>query len=172
MSIKKLHTVWSNSSDHIDKLIIDLKESGEYPDLDDDELWCEACKLNSFYLDDQKINLDIQLSSPIVCIADIGRWNGRFSGYKKIESGNIKDCLYSECDVCTWFVDQDEELKCTAKHHDGTNNYLYRQLKENLSLDDWEDFEFLLIAGDFTEKDLDKYSTPIGSYISKVYGWN
>ena len=47
--------------------------------------------LNHDYLEDERVNLNIQLPQPIICIADLGRWNGRFSGYKEIASGNIRD---------------------------------------------------------------------------------
>ena len=48
--------------------------------------------IRSYY---ERVNLDIHLNENILIIADIGRWNGRFSGYKEISSGNIKDCLYT-----------------------------------------------------------------------------
>lgn len=39
---------------------------------------------NSEYLDDERMNLDIQLDKPILVIVDLGLWNGRYSGYKEI----------------------------------------------------------------------------------------
>ena len=39
-------------------------------------------------------------------IGDLGRWHGRVSGYKMIDSGNIKDCLYSDTDYTEWYVDK------------------------------------------------------------------
>ena len=51
------------------------------------------CETNADYLSDERVNLNIQLSQPILVIADLGLWNGRRMGYKEIPSGNIRDCL-------------------------------------------------------------------------------
>ena len=47
-------------------------------------------EINSTYFQDEKTNLDIQLSSPILVVGDLGLWHGRRMGYKEIESGNIR----------------------------------------------------------------------------------
>ena len=52
-----------------------------------------------------------------------------FTAYGEIKSGNIKDCLESEMDDLTWYVDHLGDLRCDAIHHDGTNHYLYRCYK-------------------------------------------
>ena len=77
---------------------------------------------NYDYLSDERVNLNVQLSQPIIVIGDIGRWNGRVAGYKMIESGNIKDCLYSDTDYTEWYVDKYGDLRADAVHHDGTNH--------------------------------------------------
>ena len=48
----------------------------------------------------------------------LGRWNGRFSGCREIASGNIADCLYTDMDYATWYVDKNGDLRCDAVHHD------------------------------------------------------
>ncbi|MGE4353904.1 MAG: hypothetical protein AB7D36_07465, partial [Oscillospiraceae bacterium] len=52
-------------------------------------------EINGEYLSDERMNLNIQLPRSIIIIADLGLLNGRFSAYKMIGSGNIRDCLYS-----------------------------------------------------------------------------
>ncbi len=47
-------------------------------------------EINGDYLDDERMNLDVQLSQPILVIADLGLWHGRRMGYKEIPSGNIR----------------------------------------------------------------------------------
>ena len=96
----------------------------------EDERYALMHEFNYDYLDDKRINLNIQISQPILVIADLGRWNGRFSGYKEIASGNIRDCLYSDTDMTEWFVDHRGDLRADAIHHDGTNHYLYRVYKD------------------------------------------
>ena len=81
----------------------DIKKWDEINGLDDNpndenELYKWMVETNKDYLSDERANLNIQLSQPIIIIGDIGRWNGRVMGYKMIDSGNIKDCLYSDTD--------------------------------------------------------------------------
>ena len=116
------HLIWSDY--HID--YEDWREQLEedYPDLSEDERYRTMLEINAGYLDDERSNLDIQLSQPIIVIADLGLWNGRRTGYKEIQSGNIKDCLYSNHDFSTWYVDKLGDLRCDDVHHDGTNHYI------------------------------------------------
>ena len=71
----------------------------EYPDLSEDERIRLMNELNSEYLEDERANLNIQLSQPILVIGDLGLWYGRRMGYKEIASGNIRDCLFTERDI-------------------------------------------------------------------------
>lgn len=82
------HIIWSDISLDLD----DWRESLEelYPGYSDDELYDIMVKSNAENLYDERVNLNIQLSQPIIVIGDLGRWNGRVSGYKMIDSGNIK----------------------------------------------------------------------------------
>ncbi|MBR5677056.1 MAG: hypothetical protein IKX20_02845 [Paludibacteraceae bacterium] len=95
----------------------------EYPDLTEDERFVLMHEFNCDYLNDERSNLNIQMSRLFLIIADLGRWNERFSDYKEIESGNIRDCLYSDTDMTEWFVDHQGDLRADAIHHD---DYLYR----------------------------------------------
>ena len=96
------HIIWSDISLDLD----DWRESLEelYPGYSDDELYDIMVKSNAENLYDERVNLNIQLSQPIIVIGDLGRWNGRVSCYKMIDSGNIKDCLYSDTDYTEWYV--------------------------------------------------------------------
>jgi hypothetical protein len=123
------HIIWSNYTLDFEAWKRDLQV--DYPYKSDFELRGIMHEFNNDYLNDERINLNIQLPREILVIADIGRWNGRFSGYKEISSGNMKDCLYSDCDYTEWFVDNEGEFRCDAVHHDGKNHYLYRGIKEN-----------------------------------------
>ena len=112
------HLIWSNY--HLD--FEDWREDleAEYPDLSESELMEMMYERNNDYLSDERINLDIPLSQPILVIGDLGLWFGRRSGYKEIPSGNIRDCLFSDTDYTTWYVDKLGDLRCDAVHHDGT----------------------------------------------------
>lgn len=94
------HVIWSNLNLNLD----DWKEwlLEDHPNIDPDDedaLYRLMVDTNDDYLDDERCNLSIQLSQPILVVADLGLWHGRRMGYKEIESGNIRDCLYdpNEC---------------------------------------------------------------------------
>ena len=124
------------------------------------------------YLDDERSNLDIQLSQPIIVIADLGLWNGRRTGYKEIQSGNIKDCLYSNHDFSTWYVDKLGDLRCDDVHHDGTNHYIYRAYKDGVSDAAKEALKYKIYRGIATRSDITRVTRRLGDDIAKVYGWN
>ena len=129
-------------------------------------------KINSDYLDDERINLNIKLSTPIMVCADLGLWNGRKSGCRMIESGNIKDCLYSSCDFNEWFVDERGDFRCTAVHHDGTNHYLYRAVKETTTEAQVERLKEKLYYGIATRSDITRITRRLGDDIANVYGFS
>lgn len=164
----KNHLIWT-SQPNFEDWKDDLQE--EYPELTEEELIEKMYDINNDYLDDERINLNVQLETPIIVIADIGRWDGRFSGYAVIESGNIKDCLYSSCDYSTWYVDNLGDLRCRAIHHDGTNFYLYRAFKNGLSEEQIENFKYKIYTGTATRKDVTRYTTRLGDDIARVYGF-
>ena len=164
------HIIWSNTDINVADYADFLQE--EYPEVTDPYKQYElCCEMNANYLYDERANLDKVLPHPIICIADLGRWNGRCMGYKMIESGNIADCLYdSNCDYCTWYVDRYNDLCFSGAHHDGTNHYLYRELRD-LSDKQMENFLEKLHTGRLTRRDITRYTTSIGSHIQRVYGW-
>ena len=85
------HIIWSNYDLDYEDWREDLE--AEYPSLSDNERLFLMYEMNSEYLNDERVNLNVQLSQPILVIGDLGLWNGRRMGYKEIESGNIRDCL-------------------------------------------------------------------------------
>ncbi len=165
---KTEHIIWSDRIDYEDWR---LDMESEYPDESEQFRIDRAYQINDSYLDDERCNLDIQLSRPILVIGDIGRWNGRVMGYKEIKSGNIKDCLYSECDYNKWFVDKNGDLRCEAIHHDGTNYYLYRTYKDGVSREQIENLKWKIYYGKATRADITRITRRLGDEIGKVYGW-
>ena len=161
--------IWQDIHLDLDDWIVDLKE--EYPNLGKDALMQKMYEINAEYLDDERANLNIQCDTDIIVFGDIGRWNGRREGYKIIESGNIKDCLYSECDMNEWYVDRDGDLRSTQIHHDGRNYLYYRKFKDGLSSDDREDFLDKFYDGNATQEDIDRVTDKLGGMIAEVYGW-
>ena len=62
--------------------------------------------LNAEHLEDERREMDVPVGSPIIVIADSGRWDGRDTGYREIENGCLNDCLYSELDGVTSQADK------------------------------------------------------------------
>ena len=162
--------IWSNYHLDLDDWRDDLLE--EYPDAGEAELYQLMQERNDSYLDDERVNLNIQQSRPILVIADLGRWNGRFSGYKEIASGNIRDCLYSDTDYSTWYVDRLGDLRCDAVHHDGTNHYLYRVYKPGVTDAQIDRLKEKIYDGVATRTDVTRITQRLGDDIGKVYGWS
>lgn len=163
------HLIWTNKDLDYEDWKADLEE--QYPELSEEERIQMMYETNNDYLDDERHNLDIQLAEPIIVIANLGRWNGRFLGYKEIESGNIKDCLNTDTDYATWFVDKKGDLLCEATHHDGTNYYLYRTYRKGVSEKQIELLKEKIYDGSVTEKDINRVTQRLGDSIAKVYGW-
>lgn len=127
--------------------------------------------MNDDYLYDERANLNIKCGQPIVIIASLGLWNGRHQGVKIIRSGNIADCLYIEHEYAEWYVDGYHNLRATVPHHDGTNYYLYRLFKDNITEDQVARFSDKVCDGTLTPADISKYTINLGDKINEVYGW-
>lgn len=166
----KDHLIWSNNSPDYEDWRDNLE--AEYPELTERERIDLMYEINNSYLDDERVNLNIQLPRPILVIGDIGRWNGRVSGYKEIPSGNIRDCLYSDCDYTTWFVDKLGDLRCDAIHHDGANHYLYRVYKDGATEEQINRLKSKIYNGTATREDITRVTKRLGDVIGKVYGWS
>ena len=165
--MKDRHIIWSNENLDLDDWREDLQE--QYPDCSEDELYRIMCETNADYLSDERVNLNIQLSQPILVIADLGLWNGRRMGYKEIPSGNIRDCLSGGYDYTTWYVDKKGDFRCDDIHHDGTNHYLYRVYKDGVSEYQKDRLKEKLYEG---TADVTRITRRLGDEIGKVYGWD
>lgn len=164
------HLIWSNNNLDYADWKDDLE--AEYPDVSEDERMNLMYEINDSYLEDERMNLNVQLAQPILVVADLGLWHGRCTGYKEIESGNIRDCLQSDTDYSTWYVDRRGDLCCDAIHHDGTNHYLYRVYKDNAQ--EWQ-IDLLkekLYNGTATRTDITRVTRRLGDEIAKVYGFS
>lgn len=164
------HIIWSNCHLDYDDWKDDL--AAEFPDMSESQRIQMMYDRNNDYWDDERANLNIQLFAPILVIADIGRWDGRYSGYSEIKSGNIQDCLYSSSDYATWYVDRLGDLRCDAIHHGGTNHYLYRVYKSGVTEMQIERLKGKLYDGTATRIDITRITKRLGDAIGKVYGWS
>ena len=164
------HIIWSNYDLDYEDWRDDLE--AEYPELTEDQRIALMYEINGDYLDDERVNLNIQLSQPILVIGDLGLWYGRRSGYKEIESGNIRDCLYADTDYSTWYVDKLGDLRCDAIHHDGTDHYLYRAYKDGVRESQIDLLKDKLYRGIATRADVTRITRRLGDVIARVFGFS
>ena len=127
--------------------------------------------LNAEYLEDERREMDIQVGSPIIVIADIGRWDGRHTGYREIASGCLKDCLYTELDGVTWYVDDRGDFRMDGYHHDGHNYYLYRRYRDDATPESIEEFQSKILNHTLTKEDIDRVTVRLGDDLAKIYGF-
>ena len=164
------HIIWSDYDLDYEDWKDDLE--ADYPDLSEQERMMLMYEINGDYLEDERMNLDVQLSQPILVIGDLGLWNGRRMGYKEIHSGKISDCLYADTDYSTWYVDKLGDLRCDAIHHDGTNHYLYRTYKDGVRQSQIDNLKEKLYYGTATRADITRITRRLGDEIAKVYGFS
>lgn len=160
--------IWSNRNLDLDDWRDDLEE--QYPDADENELWNIMYETNNDYLDDERTNLNIELPCRIICIADLGLWDGRQSGYR-MGPTNIAKCLECDNDYNEWYVDDLGDLRGVSVHHDGTNHYLYRVFKESATATQIENLQIKIYNGTVTRRDITRVTNRLGDYIAAVYGW-
>lgn len=149
----KQFTIWSNypGSDYY----IDLMQEAESEDFDAEaELYSRLDDLVDFN----------QSSADLIVLGDLGLWNGRAHGYK--EYAELADCFRCGFEYAEWSIDQHNNLRCRTSHHDGTNYYLFREWKENLSEEQKNNFLEKLYAGAATSRDITRYTRSIGAKIS------
>ena len=163
----KKRIIWSNNHINLDDWKDFLEE--EHPDVEDEnEQYKLITELNDEYLYDERANLDKVLDGRILVIGDLGRWNGRVSGYKIIDSQNVKDILYSDCDYCEWYSDG-YNIRSTQHHHDGTNYLLYRVIREDRNIDNLLDA--IYNGEEISNSKLNYYTKSLHTSIAEIYGW-
>lgn len=81
------------------------------------------------------------------------------------------DCLYSEMDMCEWYVDKYGDLRADAVHHDGRNHYLYRVYKDTATDCQIENLKAKIYNGKATRADITRVTRRLGDDIAAVYGF-
>lgn len=162
----KKHIIWSN----IDLNVNDWKDflEEEYPDVEDKyEQYRLIEDLNYLYLEDEHANLNKKTDGRILVIADLGLWNGRRQGYK-ILNENVNNIFSTGEEYTEWYSDG-YNIKAVASHHDGTNYYEYRVIREDRNINNLLDA--IYNGEEITRKKLNYYTKSLHPYVAKIYGW-
>lgn len=128
-----------------------------------DEEWGEEVYR---WLDDERMNLNVQVDGVIIAFGDLGLWRGRRQGYQILGS-NIADILHSSCEDCEWYGDS-YNIRGRMAHHDGTNYVLYRVAKSRENAERIADKIYNL---EIDEKGFRKLTRSLYPYVADIYGW-
>ena len=165
---KNDHLIWTNDGyyETYRKVMDD-----EHPEMSDKEKHRLAYDLNQNLLYDIREKLEIYLNQPILLIGRYGLYGNVHTGISEIGSRSIQDCLYSNDDKVTWYVDTQGDLRCDSSHEAGRNHYLYRTWKDDVSLRQKQMMLQKVSEGKPVERELFNLTRPLGKEISKAFGW-
>lgn len=168
----KKRIIWSNMNINPDDWKEGYKEIAEEngwdEDIDDENnLWNYIYEELDHYIDDERMNLDVTTDGRILVVTDLGLWYGRRQGYRILD-GNVKNILSADVDYVEWYSDG-YNIKATAAHHDGTNYYEYRVIREDRNIQNLLDA--IYNGEEITRKKLNYYTRSLEPYVRRVYGW-
>lgn len=155
------HVIWTsevNTEDYAEYFeeMGYTKENG----YSEDEIYQIACDMVNEDYHDTLANFNMELNNNIVIVADLGLWNGRQNAYKVVGT-NLKDTLQSHVNGMSdmKFYTDGYNYCADEYHHDGTNHYVFRVLKDGVSADK------------LTDKNVMRYTKSLKKTVNNVYGW-
>lgn len=168
----KKRIIWSNMNINPDdwkEIYKEIAEENGWDEDTDDEnnLWNYIYEELDHYIDDERMNLDVTTDGRILVVADLGLWYGRRQGYRILDR-NVKNILSADVDYVEWYSDG-YNIKATATHHDGTNYYEYRVIREDRNIQNLLDA--IDNGEEITRKKLNYYTRSLEPYVRRVYGW-
>jgi len=118
--------------------------------------------------DDEQSNLFRILDGRILCIADMGLWNGRRTGYK-ILGNNLNEILTTGigCDEKEIYCDA-YNVYAQGYHHDGRNHVEFREIREDRNIENLTDKIFS--NQPITRREINYYTRSLRPYIKQIYG--
>ena len=170
------HIIWSNRNLDIDDWrdayaeFLEINEIDDKDPEDENAIYNYMVEINAEYLDDERANLNKPIDGRILVIADLGLWHGQVSGYRIINTKNLNAFLQFNYDYAEFYGDG-KEIRGIVVHHDGTNHYLYRMIREDRA----EGIDRLLDAicnGEtISPQKLNYYTQSLYKAVADVYGW-
>ena len=162
--------IWSSEINMNDweEYVQEQKEEG-FIEKDSDG-YKEVVDLMNEYLEDERMNLDIPTEGRILVIASLGLWNGRKSAYKILNERNVNAILSNGCDEIEWYCDG-HNIKAIGKHHDGTNYYEYREIREDKEDNIYKLLNRIYNGEPVSRQMINYYTKSIAPQVKAVYGW-
>ena len=160
--------IWSNDSYFDDKAREYYQDcQREYLEDDgytvSDEEWGEEVYS---WLDDERMNLNVQVDGVIIAFGDLGLWRGRRQGYQILGS-NLADILGSSCDDTEWYG-EGYNTRVRRTPPDGAHYVPYLEAK---SREDAERIADKIYNLEIDEKGFRKLTRSLYPYVADVYGW-
>ena len=133
-------------------------------------VWSETCNYNKRFLDYERQRLPVSAGNTIILIGFLDDKDDKTAGYKLIRSGLISDCLHSENEKVTWYIDQGNDMRCAVKHGLlGCTNYLYRVVRDNVTPEQLKAFLSEILDGHIDRERIEAVTAPLGSKIRNAY---
>lgn len=115
-------------------------------------------------------NINLKYNTPLIAVANLGRWSGRCIGYKEIDE--ISDFINwnGRYDFVEVYADR-YNVNAILSDHDGTTYATLRQIKPNRSYDNFT--EKLLNCRNEAEakKLITSYTVSVVKAVNELYGW-
>lgn len=134
----------------------------EFTDCEDGRCDCDNLAYETVY----QVLDEVDLPGHMICIADIGRWNGRVSGYA-MASTRLSGILFYLGEFGEVYSDG-VDIRARSPHHDGTNYYLYRVFKEGVDMKILQD---KIYDGLATRKVIECYTDSVLPLVKRELGW-
>lgn len=165
----KKRTIWSNRNINPEDYQETYEEHLELNDLDGSkyDLWDFIHDDLQNWLECERANLNIPTDGRIICIADLGLWDGRHQGYQ-VFGKNVNEIFCQHYEYTEWYSDG-YNIKAVDVHHDGTNYYEFREIREDRNAQNLLDA--IYNGEEITRKMLNYYTRSLHSRVAKVYGW-
>ena len=127
----------------------------------DDESFADDEDVSCHYLAYLRGRLDKKLPGRILCVADLGLWNGRHSGYRVLGS-NLNSILSV---AATTFAFDAHSLIGEEIHHDGTNYYTFKLIPDGVDAQPLLD---AIYYGKATPKMIRRYTRSLRKYVAEA----
>ena len=165
----KKRTIWSNIDINPANHQEAYEEHLELNGLDESKysLWDFIHDDLQDWLECEEANLNITTEGRILVIADLGLWDGRHQGYQ-VFGRNVNEIFRHHYDYTEWYSDG-YNIKAVDVHHDGTNYYEFREIREDRNIQNLLDA--IYSGKKITRKMLNYYTKSLHSRVAKVYGW-
>ena len=134
------------------------------------DVYTETRNYNKQFLDYERQRLAVSAGNTIVLIGFLDDKDDQTAGYKLIRSGLISDCLHSENEKVTWYIDPHNDMRCAVKHGLlGSTNYLYRVVQDDVSPEQLKVFLSEILDGHIARERIEAVTAPLGYKIRNAY---